>query len=98
MKHSFIWQGRNDGEGEAHLRIHQVINTQADASYALIGFGSDEGVKRNKGRLGAADAPDVARLAGQHHHTSIPTPTHASLPLRHSGSAPIPHLGPSHVF
>lgn len=61
MKHSFIWQGRNDGEGEAHLRIHQVINTQAHASYALIGFSSDEGVKRNKGRLGAADAPDAIR-------------------------------------
>lgn len=61
MNHSFKWQGRHDGDGEQHLRIHQVVNTQQHAAYALIGFSSDEGVKRNKGRLGAADAPDMIR-------------------------------------
>lgn len=61
MNHSFIWQGRKDGEGVDHLRIHQVINTSPRADFALIGFSSDEGVKRNKGRLGAADAPDSIR-------------------------------------
>ncbi len=61
MDHSFKWQGRNDGEGEAHLRIHQVVNTSQHATYAFIGFSSDEGVKRNKGRVGAADAPDLIR-------------------------------------
>ncbi|WP_109439952.1 formimidoylglutamase [Acinetobacter haemolyticus] len=61
MKHSFKWQGRHDGEGESHLRIHQVVNTSQQAEYAFIGFGSDEGVKRNKGRVGAADAPDMIR-------------------------------------
>ena len=61
MNHSFKWQGRQDGEGEQHLRIHQVVNTSPQASFALIGFSSDEGVKRNKGRLGAADAPDMIR-------------------------------------
>ncbi|MBJ9956318.1 MULTISPECIES: formimidoylglutamase [Acinetobacter] len=61
MNHSFKWQGRHDGDGEAHLRLYQVVNTQQHASFALIGFSSDEGVKRNKGRLGAADAPDMIR-------------------------------------
>lgn len=61
MNHSFKWQGRHDGDGEAHLRLHQVVNTQQHASFAFIGFSSDEGVKRNKGRLGAADAPDMIR-------------------------------------
>jgi formiminoglutamase len=61
MNHSFIWQGRNDGDGVEHLRIHQVVNIQPHASFAFIGFSSDEGVKRNKGRLGAADAPDMIR-------------------------------------
>lgn len=61
MNHSFKWQGRQDGEGDAHLRLHQVINTSHQASFAFIGFSSDEGVKRNHGRLGAADAPDMIR-------------------------------------
>lgn len=61
MNHSFKWQGRHDGDSEAHLRLHQVVNTQQHASFAFIGFSSDEGVKRNKGRLGAADAPDMIR-------------------------------------
>lgn len=61
MKSSFKWQGRQDGEGEKHLRIHQLINTHPEAEYALIGFSSDEGVKRNHGRLGAVDAPDIIR-------------------------------------
>ncbi|RZG82678.1 formimidoylglutamase [Acinetobacter venetianus] len=73
MNHSFKWQGRNDGEGEAHLRLHQVVNTSQHPSYALIGFSSDEGVKRNKGRIGAADAPDMIRtqLANLPVHQSI---------------------------
>ncbi len=61
MNHSFKWQGRYDGEGEQHLRIHQLINTTQYASFAFIGFASDEGVKRNQGRIGAADAPDRIR-------------------------------------
>ena len=44
MNHSFKWQGRNDG-GEAHLRLHQVVNISQHPSYALIGFSSDEGGK-----------------------------------------------------
>ena len=61
MNHTFKWQGRHDGEGEAHQRIHHIVNTTQHAEFALIGFSSDEGVKRNKGRVGAADAPDAIR-------------------------------------
>lgn len=50
-----------------------MVNTTQHASFALIGFGSDEGVKRNKGRLGAADAPDMirAQLANLPVHQSV---------------------------
>ena len=61
MNTAFTWQGRHDGDGEEHLRIHQIINRSATADYALIGFSSDEGVKRNKGRIGAAEAPNAIR-------------------------------------
>ena len=73
MNHSFTWQGRYDGDGEEHRRIHHVVNTRQHASFALIGFGSDEGVKRNKGRLGAADAPNMirAQLANLPVHQSV---------------------------
>lgn len=27
MNHTFKWQGRHDGEGEAHQRIYHIVNT-----------------------------------------------------------------------
>lgn len=75
MAAPFIWQGRTDGDTEEHLRIHQVMNKNTPAQFALIGFASDEGVRRNKGRLGAKAGPDAIRqqLAGLpiHHPLSI---------------------------
>lgn len=61
MQQTYIWQGRSDGNDEEQLRIHQVINQVTPAKYALIGFASDEGVRRNKGRQGAKDGPDAIR-------------------------------------
>ncbi|MGL5600687.1 MAG: formimidoylglutamase [Silvania sp.] len=64
-----IWQGRDDrAEASNALRLFQTVeqrDTQRPASsgIALIGFASDEGVKRNQGRPGAAQAPDVIRGA-----------------------------------
>lgn len=58
------WQGRIDSEdGKQGLRIHQIIQPYAAQENAkvLLGFCSEEGVKRNKGRLGAKFAPDVIR-------------------------------------
>lgn len=65
-----IWTGRFDDEdGELGLRWHQVVQTKTfsdlafnlEKDIALLGFCSDEGVKRNKGRVGAKNAPDQIR-------------------------------------
>lgn len=63
---SSIWTGRIDqGEiPELSLRLHQLIKpiAQADTQgLALVGFCSDEGVKRNQGRVGAVAAPNQIR-------------------------------------
>ncbi|MEY1579539.1 formimidoylglutamase [Providencia manganoxydans] len=80
MAAPFIWQGRTDGDTEEHLRIHQVMNKNTPAQFALIGFASDEGVRRNKGRLGAKAGPDAIRqqLAG--------LPLHQPLAIRDAGT------------
>ncbi|MGF1766216.1 formimidoylglutamase [Enterovibrio makurazakiensis] len=60
-----IWQGRVDDEdGELGLRFHQKvqpIENAGSSGVALLGFASDEGVERNKGRRGARNAPVVIR-------------------------------------
>ena len=66
-----LWQGRDDSlEAPNALRLFQsIINTGdfAPQSYrdkiALLGFECDEGVKRNQGRTGAAQGPDILRGA-----------------------------------
>lgn len=60
------WAGRVDGPGPKHARWNstiQPINDEATPGVAIIGFSCDEGVRRNKGRVGAHDAPDVIRAA-----------------------------------
>lgn len=62
-----IWQGRNDGEELLHHRIFQRVKQEKNYDsvstndFVLHGFAVDEGVRRNKGRQGAKDAPDVIR-------------------------------------
>lgn len=62
-----IWQGRLDGEELLYHRIFQRVKmeTNYDAvstnDFVLHGFAVDEGVRRNKGRQGAKDAPDLIR-------------------------------------
>ncbi|GAB77953.1 formiminoglutamase [Austwickia chelonae] len=63
-----IWAGRIDGSGSEHARWHQLVTPTAPqdghtGDLALIGFASDEGVRRNSGRPGAAEAPDALRRA-----------------------------------
>ena len=68
-----LWHGRIDEETvpEWALRWHQKVNRYSGQSalpgVTLAGFASDEGVRRNKGRPGAASGPDTLRraLAGQ---------------------------------
>lgn len=64
-----IWQGRDDSaEATNAKRIFQTIQQReafspAPSGIGLIGFECDEGVKRNHGRPGAAQAPDTLRRA-----------------------------------
>lgn len=69
-----IWTGRNDPfEGEDANLWHHVMDALdlskavpeagSTGKVALLGFASDEGVKRNQGRPGAKDGPDIIRKA-----------------------------------
>lgn len=70
------WQGRVDkADGEAGNRWHQVVrlldlsqpglvaDRQDQNRVALLGFCSDEGVRRNQGRIGAVKGPAAIRKA-----------------------------------
>jgi len=66
------WTGRIDGTAENQLRWHQLIKTinlndlsqfPIGKNNVFLGFACDEGVRRNKGRIGAADAPRHIRNA-----------------------------------
>lgn len=71
------WTGRVDPEPDSP-RWHQVIGAldgaAATPGAVLLGFACDEGVRRNKGRPGAAAAPAAIRkaLAGLAWHRSGP--------------------------
>lgn len=64
-----IWSGRTDHlENRTSFRYHQVVEVIAmedlspsSRTCAIIGFESEEGVRRNKGQLGAAKAPNALR-------------------------------------
>lgn len=64
------WFARIDGFDENQLRWHQSVEPlninrlprpDGERNIAFLGFVSDEGVKRNKGRIGAAKAPERIR-------------------------------------
>lgn len=61
------WTGRDDGPGPQHLRWHNAIVPLSDAvesdANVVVGFSSDAGVRRNKGRPGAAGGPRALRTA-----------------------------------
>lgn len=60
------WQGRIDGDATS-VRWHQRVNFEEAENYqnhlVIAGFASDEGVRRNKGRVGARLGPEVIRKA-----------------------------------
>ena len=67
MSTPFVWQGRTDAEevGDSR-RWHHVMrpfDQSAQGGVALIGFAVDEGVRRNGGRVGAAEGPNALRAA-----------------------------------
>ena len=66
------WTGRTDSETEREaFRFHQVVkpldlrdipdSSESKMKFCLLGFASDEGIVRNKGRKGAAEAPHFIR-------------------------------------
>jgi formiminoglutamase len=67
------WTGRFDGDGAEHRRWWQAVSpyvpgaelpgNSGPAPAVILGFASDEGVRRNKGRTGAAAAPAAIRAA-----------------------------------
>ncbi|WP_421865031.1 formimidoylglutamase [Motiliproteus sp.] len=66
-----LWQGRIDSHeiGPAP-RWHQQVQpstldamADADPGVALLGICTDEGVRRNQGRVGAVNGPDTVRVA-----------------------------------
>ncbi|MDX5400658.1 MAG: formimidoylglutamase [Actinomycetes bacterium] len=62
------WTGRDDGPGPEHARWHSVIrpwvpDERAVGGAVILGFASDEGVRRNGGRIGAAAGPPALRAA-----------------------------------
>lgn len=81
-----LWQGRQDPEdGELALRWHDKVlpwqevqpwaaGAKEVAGVVLLGFACDEGVRRNKGRIGAAGAPQAVRklLANTAWHLTRP--------------------------
>ncbi len=62
-----IWQGRLDGEELLYHRLFQRVKEETNYDmistndFVLHGFAVDEGVRRNKGRQGAKDAPCIIR-------------------------------------
>jgi formiminoglutamase len=65
------WRGRGDTpEGSCFFQIVKMLNlleekpfTATDPSFALVGFRCDEGIRRNHGRIGAAEGPAAIRHA-----------------------------------
>jgi formiminoglutamase len=67
-----LWTGRTDHtERRSSFRYHQLIElidlekwqASQEPACAIIGFECEEGVRRNQGRLGAAQAPNAIRQA-----------------------------------
>ena len=62
-----LWTGRFDGDDPLYHRIFQQVSLEKNYDaistndFVLHGFAVDEGVKRNKGNIGAKDAPDIIR-------------------------------------
>ena len=53
-----IWTGRSDGP-----RWHHIVTDSGDSTVGIVGFASDEGVRRNHGRPGASEGPTALRQA-----------------------------------
>ncbi len=80
-----IWQGRaGEPKGSRYFQVVECIDLEhscESGAFALLGFASDEGVKRNQGRTGAIEGPEALRKAL------------AKLPLHWKSAKPIYDFG-----
>jgi len=65
-----VWSGRDDGNDPRARRWHQAVrpwewnsNESVQRTVVILGYAVDAGVRRNKGRAGAAEAPAALRRA-----------------------------------
>ncbi len=66
-----MWTGRIDSHSDAgQFRVHQVVKTvdireisDLSPGVFLLGYACDEGVRRNKGKVGAVEGPKAFRIA-----------------------------------
>ncbi|RLZ04125.1 formimidoylglutamase [Kocuria tytonicola] len=87
-----VWSGRTDGDTPEHLRWHQKARPESGSqgsategpAVELIGFSCDEGVRRNKGRVGASEGPDALRAA------LAPLAMHADFGIHDAGTVVVP--------
>lgn len=88
----FVWSGRTDGGTPEHLRWHQKVRPESGdqgsategPAVELIGFSCDEGVRRNKGRVGASEGPDALRGA------LAPLAMHTNFGIHDAGTVVVP--------
>lgn len=77
-----LWQGRTDSNDVDSLRYHQAVELiniidlpKNENALSMVGFACDEGVRRNKGRVGAGLAPDALRKSMASIPWRMPTAT-----------------------
>ncbi len=64
-----LWHGRYDGDAKEDLSLWQVVRPyvekKAQGGICFVGYDTDEGIERNKGRKGAALGSNAIRQAMQ---------------------------------
>jgi len=64
-----LWHGRFDSNEEIDLRIWQIVkpfdNVSKEYGICFVGYDTDDGIKRNQGRIGAEKGSNAIRKAMQ---------------------------------
>ncbi|KUP27919.1 formimidoylglutamase [Kocuria rhizophila] len=77
-------QNASRGDGQDGVDLGAVSQTSQAPAVELIGFSCDEGVRRNKGRVGASEGPDALRGA------LAPLAMHADFGIHDAGTVVVP--------
>ncbi len=73
------WIGRTTQKPHQYwyqdIELKDVLKEEVNSDVAILGYSCEEGVRRNQGRIGAKDAPDLIRKmlgkVAKHHKSSI---------------------------